>query len=56
MAFRKIMSPTGKTFHWKCETLNCPYESEKIPIGKLRIDKNAINTKPPIRCPNCGCK
>jgi hypothetical protein len=56
MAFRKIVSPTGKTFHWKCESLNCPFESEEITISKVRIGKNITKAQPPIRCPKCGCR
>jgi hypothetical protein len=55
MAFRKVVSPSGKTFHWKCESLNCPYESEETKVRKLTISKRTANA-PPTRCPKCGCK
>jgi hypothetical protein len=56
MAFTKIVSPTGKTFHWKCESLNCAFETEEITISKIKIGKRFTKAQPPIRCPKCGCK
>ncbi len=49
MAFTKVESPSGKTFHWKCDNPDCPYESTGITISKGTVDAT-----PPRKCPKCG--
>ena len=46
---RMVKSPSGITFHWRCEVPNCAYESEEIVL-----DKNSPNPEAPKKCPDCG--
>jgi hypothetical protein len=49
MSLRKVEHPNGKSFHWACNSPNCPYESEEI-----RYTMENYHADPPRFCPRCG--
>ena len=50
MPLKKVVSPDGKTFRWKCEYPDCVYQSEE-----LRLSKETMRARPK-ECPKCGRK
>lgn len=49
MSLRKVEHPFGKSFHWRCNSPDCPYESEEI-----KYTQENFNAPPPRFCPRCG--